>query len=175
MKSKIPANITTVTAAREFLEELFNNGESYHPEDDAHDIVWNGVDVSEDERNRLNIAMIQIHAIPDFDPCEFLLDLAGHVTECGCHSVKETTEFFAALKKAGLDPIDTSWNNDASDSVEVVINGDTYRVWIGDPASTEDEYYRQNHLVKVHPEHSDMDEELPGKTIEEIIATLKSL
>lgn len=38
MKTNLPAAITTIDEAKAFLTELHANGESYHPEDDAHDV-----------------------------------------------------------------------------------------------------------------------------------------
>ena len=86
MKTNLDRKIQDTDQAIAFLTELYRNGESYHPEDDAHDIVWNSksiwggsygipkkdVPTFEDE-NKLNHLMEQcfIHC----DPCEILIDL----------------------------------------------------------------------------------------------------
>lgn len=89
MKTKLPEQITTVEEAKAFLTELHKNGESYHPEDDANDIV-SGIGThpglhlfNQEEGDKLNKLMNDIYDIPGnqdihkmvFDPCGFLLDL----------------------------------------------------------------------------------------------------
>lgn len=95
MKTTLPTTITTIEEAEAFLTDLYNNGESYHPEDDAHDIVWSG-DIfgfpSRDDAMQLNELMHQIYALPGndgrhtdlaFDPCEFLnqLENSQHIDD----------------------------------------------------------------------------------------------
>ena len=75
MRTKLPESITTVKQAEKFLTELDSNGESFHPEDDAHDIVWHNTEVSPKECDKLNKLMDDIHKISGFNPCEFLLKL----------------------------------------------------------------------------------------------------
>ena len=84
MKTILPPKIETVEQAKAFLTDLFNNNEVYHPEEDAHYIVWETVNPSEQERDKLNELMEDIynldgnngnHHSPKFDPCEFLLNL----------------------------------------------------------------------------------------------------
>ena len=85
MKTNIPSQITTVEEAKVFLTDLHKNGETFHPEDDAHDIIWEEVEVSDEEKDALNNAMIDIYNLPgndgkhdnsiEFDPCGFLLGL----------------------------------------------------------------------------------------------------
>lgn len=87
MKTKLPESINTVEEAKDFLQNLHNNGESYHPEDDAHDILWTGANPTPEECDQLNKLMSDIYENIDFyetgfDPCGFLLDLArkdGHI------------------------------------------------------------------------------------------------
>lgn len=43
MKTTLPTAINTIEEAKTFLTELNTNGEAYHPEDDAHDIIWDDV------------------------------------------------------------------------------------------------------------------------------------
>jgi hypothetical protein len=79
MKTKLPESINTVGEATAFLTELFNNGEAFHPEDAAQDILWA---LPEDQRPtwyeciRLNTLMNEcFHVDPDFDPCAVFCDL----------------------------------------------------------------------------------------------------
>ena len=39
MKTNLPYSINTIEEAKAFLFDLHQNGESYHPEDDAFDII----------------------------------------------------------------------------------------------------------------------------------------
>lgn len=74
MLTKLPQSITTIDEARKLLTDLYNNGESFHPEDDANDIV--GDLFTKEEGDKLNDLMGQIYDLPgDFDPCEFYLIL----------------------------------------------------------------------------------------------------
>lgn len=87
MKTTLPTAINTIEEAKTFLTALNTNGEAYHPEDDAHNIDWDDVDVSHEEAEQLNKLMGEIymlegnngnHATPVFCPCEFLMELNGH-------------------------------------------------------------------------------------------------
>lgn len=79
MKTILPAEIKNVAEAMLFLTALNNNGESYHPEDRAEDCIDHLATKEEcDECNKL---MNDIYSLPDFDPCEFLLDLDGMTAE----------------------------------------------------------------------------------------------
>ena len=90
MKTTLPAKISTVKEAKIFLFDLHENSESFHPEDDAHTIVWDDIPRQEDEpthdeAEQLNKLMADIYNLPGndgrhsgemiFDPCQFLLDL----------------------------------------------------------------------------------------------------
>lgn len=84
MKTKLPESISTVDEAKAFLLELHTNGESYHPEDDAHDIIWGSCEEpTPDECDQLNKLMDDIYSLPDigtypnltFDPCGYFIDL----------------------------------------------------------------------------------------------------
>lgn len=75
MKTVLPENITTIAQAEEFLKALYINGESFHPEDDAHDVLW-AVEPTSAECDQLNKLMEDIYALPgNFDPCEYILHL----------------------------------------------------------------------------------------------------
>ena len=75
MKTNLDQPITNADEAKAYLTELFNNGESYHPEDDANDIIWTDFEPTEEELNRLNENMELVYKVADFDPCGFLLKL----------------------------------------------------------------------------------------------------
>lgn len=79
MKTQLPESINTLEEAKNFLQLLHANGESFHPEDSAHDIVW---DIPEPpnkhECDQLNALMDQVYYFfneETFDPCGYLLDL----------------------------------------------------------------------------------------------------
>ncbi len=82
MKTKLPVAITTVDEAKAFLSELYKNDESYHPEDDANDIEWDGDNPpTKQECDQMNKLMDDIYSLKGqegnlakvFCPCEFLL------------------------------------------------------------------------------------------------------
>jgi hypothetical protein len=73
LQTVLPAAITTVDEAKTFLQQLFNNGESYHCEDDANDCL-RGI-VTKEQGNLLNKLMADCFKLKDFDPCAFLLDI----------------------------------------------------------------------------------------------------
>lgn len=77
MKTILPTQITTIFDAEAFLRSLHLNDESYHPEDDAHNIIWSkGTDEpTNDECDKLNLLMEEIYALDGFDPCGFILDI----------------------------------------------------------------------------------------------------
>lgn len=96
MITVLPESINSVEEAKNFLQSLYNNGEHYHPEDNAHDLIWDMInEPSEVECDQLNKLMRDIYSLPecemkrddergnymDFDPCGFLLDLDGHIIE----------------------------------------------------------------------------------------------
>jgi hypothetical protein len=74
MKTKLPASINSEEEAKSFLSELYNNQESFHPEDSAHDFV--GIFFTEEEATQVENLINQIYDLKEkFDPCEFLLSL----------------------------------------------------------------------------------------------------
>ena len=84
MKTTLPQSIETAEQAKQLLTNLYNNGESFHPEDDATDIEWATCEEpTEAECILLNKLMADIYDLPGnenpmnmaFDPCEFLLSL----------------------------------------------------------------------------------------------------
>lgn len=75
MKTILPEKIKTVQEAESFLSELYKNGESYHPEDDAFDVAWILENPTAEECDQLNSLMDQIYKLENFDPCGFILSL----------------------------------------------------------------------------------------------------
>ena len=87
MKTILPTGITTIEEAKRLLTDLLNNGESFHPEDDASDLV--GDPFTAEEATQLNKLMEDIYNLKGneshhkmiFDPCGFLLELdPGYLT-----------------------------------------------------------------------------------------------
>jgi len=83
MKTQLPASINSVSEAKELLKALFDNGESFHPEDDARDL--SGDIFTKKEGVLLNKLMGDIYKLEqvnkdgnnkyEFDPCDYLLSL----------------------------------------------------------------------------------------------------
>lgn len=91
----------------------------------------------------------------------------------GCHSPLETFGMMNALKEAGFNPEDHSWHNDETDCISVVVNGNEYYVWVGDPENEGD--YTLNHLMRLEVAWVE-DFFFPNiHTVQEIIAQLKSI
>ena len=78
MKTNLNIDITSDLEAIEFLEELCSNNEDFHPEEDAHDIIWNGVAPehipTKSECDKLNNLMTQIYVRTEVDPCEIIVN-----------------------------------------------------------------------------------------------------
>lgn len=87
MKTVLPLAINTVDEAKVFLKALCQNNEQYHPEDDAHDIVWAlpaDQKPTHNEATHLNRLMDDIYDLPEnkgkqgddlgFCPCGFILE-----------------------------------------------------------------------------------------------------
>lgn len=87
MKTVLPQSITTIDEAKKLLTDLYNNSESFHPEDDANEIMWQSIPdeqiPTKAEGDLLNKLMADIYNLPGnenvqtmvFDPCGFLLEL----------------------------------------------------------------------------------------------------
>ncbi|HTN09213.1 hypothetical protein [Agriterribacter sp.] len=83
MKTILPESINTIQQAKALLIDLHHNGEAYHPEDNADEIIWQTCQPSQQEKDRLNKLMADMHGIKSpkgkttvsFDPCEFLISL----------------------------------------------------------------------------------------------------
>ena len=78
MKTNLNRTITNQEEAEAFLSELFENGESFHPEDDAHQIIWSCEQPpTAEECDKLNVLMNDCINVGDgeFDVCKYLEDL----------------------------------------------------------------------------------------------------
>ena len=81
MKTKLPKKISTIEEAKSFLISLHENGETFHPEDDATALSGNLFTKAEGEH--LNRLMADIYNLPGNDgrhddsiafcPCAFIL------------------------------------------------------------------------------------------------------
>lgn len=86
MKTILPAKISTIEEAQKLLSDLHKNGESYHPEDAAADIInAKGKELfTKEEADKLDSLMGDIYNLEGndgrhidlaFDPCKYLLQL----------------------------------------------------------------------------------------------------
>lgn len=76
MRTNLDRTITSTGEAKAFLSDLIRNDEVYHPEDDAHDIIWETTTVTPEECDKLNSLMEQVYEFfsEDFDPCGYIID-----------------------------------------------------------------------------------------------------
>jgi hypothetical protein len=81
LKSNLPENINSVNEARIFYLTLASNGELFHPEDYAENIVWNPeylpTDAELDQLNFLNERCCHFDGFDGFERCEFALSLVN--------------------------------------------------------------------------------------------------
>jgi hypothetical protein len=122
MKTNLPSEITSIEEAKKFLSELHANGESFHPEDNAHDIDWDLPDEQKPDymqSRQLNKLMFDIYNLPGndrshvnlaFDPCDYLLWLDVNFNDSRLKEAIEngtlekfTTEYEYVIEK-GPDP-----------------------------------------------------------------------
>lgn len=79
MKTNLNIIISTIEEAKLFFDELVKNNEDYHPEDDAHEIVFIGTDgkrcFTDEEAIKLNLLMDSVFEIEGFDPCEYMYEI----------------------------------------------------------------------------------------------------
>lgn len=73
MKTSLPDSIATVETAKEFLKNLKENGELFHPDDNAHDIIWSCEPPTYEECERLNKLMGEIYSFVDV--CELISEV----------------------------------------------------------------------------------------------------
>ena len=78
MRTRLNRQIKSIADATKFLDELISNGEHYHPEDSAKDIIWLNCDPSIYEIGKLDLLMQQIYQLKEvqngtFCPCEHIL------------------------------------------------------------------------------------------------------
>lgn len=116
MKTKLPESITSVEQAEDFLNELFENGEAFHPEDNAGDIVWALPKEQQPTHNecvRLNNLMNEMfHLDDDFDPCAYFCDLVHEENR--------------RMKLARPDPEQRYWDNMTTYNERDSDNGSDY-------------------------------------------------
>ncbi len=76
MKTALPTSISSIEEANKLLKELYENGESFHPEDDVFDLDF---DTDEpptwEEKVQLDYLFDQMYEIEEYDPCEYLEEL----------------------------------------------------------------------------------------------------
>jgi DNA-directed RNA polymerase subunit F len=90
----LPQSITTISEAKKLLKDLYDNGESFHPEDDATDL--SGDPFTKEEGEKLNTLMEQIYTITSsdkFDPCKYLLSLQDAITVFDEYVIKKITDW----------------------------------------------------------------------------------
>jgi len=73
MQTEVSKKIKNVEDAVVFLIELHKNNEGFHPDDDAHDIVWSTVAPTIYEKDELNKRMDECRKF--IDPCAVLVEL----------------------------------------------------------------------------------------------------
>ena len=87
MKTSLLNQISSAEDARVFLRALANNGESFHPDDDARNITApnNLLLFTPNEASKINELMAQICQIEDFDACDYLqqIELINHMEDFG--------------------------------------------------------------------------------------------
>lgn len=108
MKTALPAAITNRPEAMSFLQALIDNGEVFHPEDDAHDIDWQlpkDQQPTHAEAELLNKLMEDIYNIegnngdhrnPKFDPCQYV-----NIHDDG--AMKQTKDIIRRMQE-GMEP-----------------------------------------------------------------------
>lgn len=84
MRTPLPEQISTIDEAKAFLKALYDNGESFHPEDDPHDIghqdaAGQWIDLfTREEADQVENLMDQAWKTmqgTDEDPCGYILSL----------------------------------------------------------------------------------------------------
>ena len=81
IKTTLPERITSLEEAKKYLTALYNNGESYHPDDDAADCLQG---ISKKDAKNMDSLMDQVCEIfkdNKEDVYLFILGLSGHVME----------------------------------------------------------------------------------------------
>lgn len=111
MKTNLNRTILTNQDAIDFLVELHRNGEAYHPEDDAHDIVWHHCDTepSWDECEKLNDLMDDVYQNTNIDPCAVYLnyEMNGYCLNCKSNHFRP---FSVNISVMQCDDCGTLWN-----------------------------------------------------------------
>ena len=75
MKTKLPTSITTIAQAQAYIDQLIDNGETYHFTDNAHDVQWSlKGGPTKRQRDQMNKLARQMQQLDGFDPQAYLLD-----------------------------------------------------------------------------------------------------
>jgi len=78
MRTPLPSSITSVPEAQAFLKALYDNNESFHPDENALEIIHSETDqplFTVEEAIAINALLDQISELKDFNPCEYLNSL----------------------------------------------------------------------------------------------------
>lgn len=81
IKTTLPEHITSLEEAKSYLTDLYNNGESYHPDDPAADCFPG---IHEQDAHHMDFLMRDIFKIfsdHGMDVYMFILELGGHKIE----------------------------------------------------------------------------------------------
>lgn len=119
MKTDLNAKITNSAEAKAYIIALFNNDESYHPEDDAFDIVWaieESEEPTEGELNQLNANMELVYKVAAFDPCELLnvlLEVKNNDQNYNVEGINTTA-------------VEAGYEIPNHDGVDVLVSGEMY-------------------------------------------------
>lgn len=78
MKTILPDAITCEYAAKYFIDQLYENGELFHLEDDAKDIIASSTGArlfTDEEATKINSLLDQLYEVCEFDPMAYILDM----------------------------------------------------------------------------------------------------
>lgn len=128
LKTSIPDTITTIDQAKEYLKQLFDNNESYHPDDSADSISWD-VELTPEKAAQMDILMNSIYNLPCtgeysyncfFDPCAYIMELGEHYKVWdkvnNTYTVDSSNNLECAIDRLQND---TDYNTRAADEFEI--------------------------------------------------------
>ena len=84
MKTNLNREIKTLDDAKQFLKDLYNNNESFHPEESAHECIDHLATPAECDKVDDLIDFIY-NTFPNFDPCGYYLQLSAEEKNKGKH------------------------------------------------------------------------------------------
>lgn len=74
MTTNLDRTISNTEDAQAFLQDLMNNGEIWHPDDNAHDVIWMIKEPpTHTEMDKLNELMHDVHKYIN-DPPQYVID-----------------------------------------------------------------------------------------------------